>query len=228
MRKYWTVHLWRDARRDWPAFTAKTRTVAESDAEQIYNSQKAAKAMLASNRGVASRPLFVARPTLGPRQLLEMWPGPPGLEVWRYEGWTFFWAALVEILTPTRQNGTTRSIADWLEGFVDAQAILENESSWAEFWFSQVQATELPHHWLGVTAQRYQVDAQVTKSSPFDAQHSSYLVDADLFLTADRRYVKTLQDMARDAPFPVARPVRLSGNDRTALAEICNVLEQVD
>ncbi|MGC4940873.1 hypothetical protein [Kribbella sp. DT2] len=45
-------------------------------------------------------------------------------------------------------------------------------------------------------------------------QHSSYLVDCDLFLTADTRFASTLQIVKEDAPFAMAE-TRLVSGDRS-------------
>ena len=44
------------------------------------------------------------------------------------------------------------------------------------------RAADVPHHWLANTAQRQQVLAKVTSSSPRDTQHASYLMQCDLFV----------------------------------------------
>jgi hypothetical protein len=49
-------------------------------------------------------------------------------------------------------------------------------------------------------------------SVPADEQHSSYLVDSDLFLSADSRYVSALITAREDAPFAMAEPRLVSGD----------------
>lgn len=73
----------------------------------------------------------------------------------------------------------------------------------------------MPRHWLRWAVNLIQSNAKVTPGNPADEQHSTHLLDCDMFLTADARYVKVLQQVREDAPFPFAEP-RLVSGDRSA------------
>jgi hypothetical protein len=112
---------------------------------------------------------------------------------------------IAELVRPARLNGAVRTTADWLGCYLDARAVNAAPGPFARFWFSEVDAAAVPHQWLSLTAQRYQLKAKIRSSRPYDAQHCAYLPEADLFVSADRRLVRTVADMARDAPLSFAR-----------------------
>jgi hypothetical protein len=57
-----------------------------------------------------------------------------------------------------------------------------------------------------------QLDFKVTPGNPADEQHSTYLLDGDLFLSADARYISLLGKVREDSPFNFAEPRLVSGD----------------
>jgi hypothetical protein len=60
-----------------------------------------------------------------------------------------------------------------------------------------------------------QMQRKVEVSGAADAQHSAYLSDCDVFLTADKRFAYALNVVANQAPAPIATTCLVS-RERTA------------
>ena len=58
--------------------------------------------------------------------------------------------------------------------------------------------------WLRWAANLIQSESKITTGNPADEQHSTYLLDCDVFLTADKRYVDALQLREPSEPQPRA------------------------
>jgi hypothetical protein len=67
-------------------------------------------------------------------------------------------------------------------------------------------------NWLRWAVNFVQTGFKVTPGNPADEQHGTYLLDADVYLSADATYIKVLQTVYEDAPFPMAEPRRVSGD----------------
>ncbi|WP_139177057.1 hypothetical protein [Geodermatophilus siccatus] len=216
LHRYWTVELWHETRQNWPAVVKQVRTLPTADADAVYAVQRE-NHKVARDAGETSADWYSPAPT-SPGWLRDLWPPEPGLAAWRSEGHGIFSLALAEAVQGNLGNGTLRTLADWLETHIDPRRITDR--AWAQFWISEIEAADVPHHWLANTAQRQQVLAKVTSSSPRDAQHASYLVQCDLFLTGDRRFAACLQDMAGSAPFDFAEVVQVPGDASNLIAEL--------
>jgi hypothetical protein len=62
----------------------------------------------------------------------------------------------------------------------------------------------MPRHWLWWAFEFLQRHHRVTDGTPADAQFGSYLVEADLMLTADKVLVNIAERCRKDAPFTIA------------------------
>jgi hypothetical protein len=216
LHRYWTVELWHEARQNWPAMVRQAQILPTTDGDAVYAVQRENREV-ARDAGETSADWYSAAPS-GPGWLRDLWPPEPGLAAWRSEGHGLFSMVLKELQQGAHRHGTVRTLADWLGVYVDARRI--SERVWARFWINEVQAADVPHHWLSHTAQRQLVLAKVTASSPIDAQHASYLTECDIFLTADRRYAGCLQDMADMAPFAFAEVMRVPGKTPDLVGEL--------
>jgi hypothetical protein len=102
--------------------------------------------------------------------------------------------------------------ADWVGAFVDLAAIQRSRSEFLRFWAYDVDLESMPRNWIRWAVNILQHTEKVTRGNPSDEQHSAYLVDCDLFLTADSRYASVLQSVREDAPFEMAETKLVSGD----------------
>ena len=230
LHRFWTVELWREARKDWARFTEVIGQVPIEGLDQILETQRRAKRdMIEQNLPLA--PIRFQFKEESPAWLINAMPGPDlVVDAWRLEAMSGYWEAVTEAAQPRNSNGSARTDADWLECYVDVRSVATQRDDFARFWIADADPQRLKHVWLQRSATRYQLEAKVTGSSPFDAQHVAYLPECDLFLTGDRRLVLTIADLARDAPFAFAKAERLRRVDASIVDEIgeCIVAAQRD
>lgn len=67
--------------------------------------------------------------------------------------------------------------------------------------------TDIKRDWLQSAVRWSQTHRKIAASNPADEQHSAYLLDAEAFVTADRRLVDVLRDVQGHAPFAFANPI---------------------
>lgn len=137
------------------------------------------------------------------------------------------WEAVQAAHDPRIMDGTARTTADWLEMHLDLGKVINQPEAFTHLWFTAMDPTEVPRWWLASEVQQYQQDSKVTPSSPYDAQHASYLLDCDLFITADKSLARTLALVARDAPFLLPPVCTIPGDDQAAALSVHRVLVEV-
>lgn len=123
-------------------------------------------------------------------------------EAWRLAGLSAFKAAMLDPIHPYRE---------WLKGSVNLIKMLSEEQSMREFWLSDVDLKRMPRNWLRWAFEFLQAMHKVSDGTPGDCQLGTYLLDVDLFISADRVFVEVAERCRRDAPFPIARCVRIPG-----------------
>ncbi len=88
--------------------------------------------------------------------------------------------------------------------------MVRSRAEFTQFWFESVQRPALRRCWLRWAVAHAQTLTKISAGNPRDAQHASYLLDCDLFMTADRRYAQTLQLVADVAQFTMAKVLLVS------------------
>jgi hypothetical protein len=109
----------------------------------------------------------------------------------------------------TREDTT---FADWIDAYVDLNRLRTSRADFTRLWLYDVDRGAMPRNWIRWATRLAQSTVKVTGGNPTDEQHSSYLIDGDLFLSADARYVEVLELVRADAPFPMAESRLVSGN----------------
>ena len=71
-------------------------------------------------------------------------------------------------------------------------------------WLYDVESHAMLRNWVAWAIVWAQMQRKVEQSGAIDAQHSSYLCDCDVFLTADKRFAHALDVGADQASAPVA------------------------
>lgn len=140
-----------------------------------------------------------------PRWLAEY--GQPGerIEAWRVQNAIFWSQHLVE---PTFGVvvGRDTTLADWFVPYIRLDVVRQDPKGWVDFWYRDVQAHDVPRNWIrwAVDLIQSKPDIKVTDGNPEDAQLAAYLYDADVLLTADRRFARVLTALRPAAPIPFA------------------------
>lgn len=110
-----------------------------------------------------------------------------------------------------RPSGGDTTLADWLHPWVRSDLIARDRESWNRLWYYEVEAKRVPRNWMREVIPWAQLEPKVAEGNPRDMQHASYLFDADVFVTADRRYKAALELVRPLAPVDFAQVVRIPG-----------------
>jgi hypothetical protein len=136
------------------------------------------------------------------------WDGRP-VEAWRIDGLNSLIATLSLDDSPTY---------DWIEGEIDIERMLSDDASLTKFWFHDVSVQSMPRHWLRWGFEFLQRLQKTNEGTPADIQIGTYLVDVDLMLSADKRFVWIAERCREDAPFRMARSEALPANENAVAA----------
>lgn len=97
----------------------------------------------------------------------------------------------------TRRGNAYR---DWIAPFVELDDGLLRSAAWGEFWLYLVDKGRLPRQWLRWAHSFAQRFRKVTPGSAGDTQLSTYLVETDVVVTADKALLAILEELRRYAP----------------------------
>jgi len=84
--------------------------------------------------------------------------------------------------------------------FVELDGSLLRSAAWTEFWLYLADKSALPRQWMRwahAFAQRFR---KVTSGSPGDTQLSTYFVETDVVITADKALIEVLEECRPYAP----------------------------
>lgn len=123
------------------------------------------------------------------------------VEPWRIPGFLFTTGELEDA-------GSTYS--DWLGHLMDPKIPKISNGDWSNFWMYESSACQLPRFWLRWAFEYLQAFRKVNDGTPCDSQLSSYLVDCDFICSADRVFINLVEICKKQAPFKIAKPVRVS------------------
>lgn len=126
----------------------------------------------------------------------------PGTKVapWRVNLLSVQWKALVLDPVRTQITGQSATYADWIGAYVDLSAVRRSRRDFGHLLLYEVDETRMPRNWLRRAVALVQHSMKLTRGNPVDAQLASYLPDADIFVTNDRRFARII-----DAIRPAAR-----------------------
>ncbi len=210
------ITLFRRLRHDWIRYKGGIwdRIAAEAELLQISDS-----AMLARAREQAHALREDARylvNTLESTPLTQVegkpvgdtpgWNGMP-VEAWRIDALNVFRVASQTAGHPSR---------DWLAGEIDLRMMLFQSDDLTRFWLHDVDLLNMPRHWLRWAFEFLQRFRRVTDGTPVDAQLGTYLIDADLFVSADKTLIWIASRCQIEAPFKTAVPIRVPAGKSAA------------
>nr|WP_281719644.1 hypothetical protein [Nitrosomonas nitrosa] len=140
------------------------------------------------------------------------WEDTISVAAWRadaYEFWSRHIAALRGQPTPVDAAG---GYIDWLSAELDFEKLKSDTASWYNFWLFEVDETAMPRRWLRWAAGLLQQFSGWSRGTPGDNQLSTYMIDADVFVTADTGLHRIVEKMHAETPFSLARPILVSAN----------------
>lgn len=126
----------------------------------------------------------------------------PGWDGEDFEPWRQ--SAMVIWLGAAR--GKQPTYAQWVQELIQIDHLGIATTDLLRFWLREVNKQRMPRHWIRDAFYHLQSFHKVNDGTPMDAQIASYLVDADVVVSADKNFVKIAQRCAQEAPFRVATP----------------------
>jgi hypothetical protein len=226
LEKFWTKKLWQQAAAD-PIHVAE-RVNAGSEMDQadqhVYETQRFNRSAFKES-GLSAT--WEVEPQVDLSNQLENerlgWEGGR-IGFWRVDNATTWWA--VALRGHTGKVPLHKSLHDWLDPWIRADLIRQDRESWNRFWYYEVDAARTPRNWITSLMPWAQILTKLGEGNPRDIQHASYLYDADVFFTADRRYASSLEHLRPWSPVPFARTARVAAVE-PAVPQIKEELDRV-
>jgi hypothetical protein len=163
-----------------------------------------------------------------PRSAEVYLPGWHGHQVegWRFEIAARYWRSMSTTRGRPGYDGMVETMRQWIGSYVDLRTAVSDPVDFANLWLCEATPHDVPRDWIRAALAYTQTTMKIGPGNARDEQHSAYLVDAHLFLSADRRLVAALQEVRRQALFPLAEPriTDLQNGARSALDAIAVAL----
>jgi len=132
-------------------------------------------------------------------QVTGSWTTVDGEKV-ELEGWRVYAEGTWENLL-THSN----SLRQWVACEIDINLLLTYYLfDFVKFWQSEVQVEEVPREWLRAALYILQSERKVTDGNPTDSAIAVHLVDADIFVSADKAFVAMANKIRSEAKFKTA------------------------
>lgn len=205
--RFWTKEIWEQAHEN--SCELRERLIAENgsiDDYTYYLQRQNRQDQLLSplGRDFASARVS-ARGDENARLFLGGWDGD-AVDLWRLQIGDHYWQ-VAKTKTRYPRTGFYQTFVDWVGSRVDLSEITANPSDFRELWFESAKETDVKRDWLRAAVRFVQTTMKIKKSNSRDEQHSAYLCDADLFLSADTAFIETLESVQSQASFSFAKPV---------------------
>jgi hypothetical protein len=225
LRTFWLKKIWRQALEDSTALHEHQQGQAPVRAHIVAGQKQNRRGLLKDKFKVGDLTVLHGKDDPESSRVSRLgnlpgWDGSP-VPMWRLNLAHVTWYELGVIGPRARITGEDRTMTDWIEPWVDLGKLRSSPESFVHMWLDEARVADVPRNWLNWAVNFVQLTAKVGSGNPGDAQQASYLVDCDLFLTADRRFVGVLERVREDAPFSFAETVLVEGDRQngTATAE---------
>jgi hypothetical protein len=113
------------------------------------------------------------------------------VEVWRID-------SLVGLTYGLGRKGN--AYRDWIAPFVELDDGLLGSAAWVEFWLHLSDKSRLPRQWMRWAHSFAQRFRKTTTGSPGDTQLSTYFLETDVVITADKAMLQILEECRSHAP----------------------------
>jgi hypothetical protein len=137
------------------------------------------------------------------------------IQAWRVNGWSSTTNALQAINHPYVQ---------WLAAEVDFDTLIRAKASWLRFWFHEIESRRMPRFWLRWAFEHCQAFQRVTDGTPGDAQLATYLLDADVVVSADKNFLRITDAVRPYAEGSIATTKRVAA-DKKGVTETLDFLQ---
>jgi hypothetical protein len=94
---------------------------------------------------------------------------------------------------------------DWIAPFIELDDGLLDSAAWVEFWIYLADAGALSRQWMRWAYSFAQRFRKVTDGTPGDTQLSTYFLEADVVISADKILLEVLEEIRPYAPCPLPK-----------------------
>lgn len=211
MRTEPTREMWRRLRHDWIRLRGGAWDRARDKSEMISGIQRPSIELARIEIGEAKKDSksmsakwrSVPLPTI----LASEVTGDDGAAVEPVEAWRVSELAAFR----TAMSQPDHPYIDWLDGEVDLSLMNVQLSSLRQFWLHEIRTANMPRAWLRWAFGFLQGWHKISDGTPVDSQLGTYLLDVDLFISADRVLIEIAERCRREAPFGIAVSMRVPG-----------------
>lgn len=92
---------------------------------------------------------------------------------------------------------------DWIAPFIELDDGLLDSDAWVEFWIYLADPAAVPRQWMRWAYSFAQRFRKVTDGTPGDSQLSTYFLDSDVVVSADRILLEVLEEIRPYSPCPL-------------------------
>lgn len=102
---------------------------------------------------------------------------------------------------------------EWLDSEVDVMSMLADRESMNWLWLHELDARNVPRQWMRGSFEFLMAWHKVTRGTPADCTLATYLMEADVVVSADKNFVYFANRCNAEAPFETAKAVKARGGD---------------
>jgi hypothetical protein len=113
----------------------------------------------------------------------------------------------------TREDPTEEpyfTLHDWASCRLDIAAIRRDRVDFSRLWLKDIEPADVPRDYMRWAFRLAQASKRIEAGNLVDNQHSAYLLDADYFVTADKRFTDALEIMRPQVSAGMARTLRVT------------------
>lgn len=134
---------------------------------------------------------------------------------WRQSSRQAWIGALVE------RDPASRDLYDWASPHLWIPYITIRDAD--RFWYIDIESERMPIHQAMMFTDYYQRCHRITHGNAYDQLHAAHLLNADVFLTADKAFYNVLHEVSAQLPGS-ATPVLVERGADSAAEEICRAV----
>ncbi|WP_235169471.1 hypothetical protein [Rhodococcus erythropolis] len=222
---FWTKKVWRAAR-ERPGDLHSWLTLNDTPAVHMLSSQRENRGSILKDRfSFEVDDLWASPPSDAPEHYMGGWDGSR-VHAWRVELRDYYWTFMTLHYSYSLGGHFGQTERDWVGSYVDISRATSDRADFTKLWIEEIASFDVKRDWLRWAVRWVQSTMKVTDGNPRDEQHSAYLVDADLFLSADKRFVAILQEIRSRASFSFA-DVKLVKADHSA-SIVDSIIDAID
>jgi hypothetical protein len=113
---------------------------------------------------------------------------------------------------------------EWLSADLNFEALIRDQASWLRFWFYEIECSQMPRFWVRWAFEHLQLFHKVTDGTPGDAQLATYLLEADVVVSADKNFLRITDAVRPYAQFSMAK-TKLVAADKQGVTETLEFLQ---